>query len=503
MYSLVIIDDEEFILEQLVALFDWEEMGFQLKKSFSLVKEYKTYETENTFDVLLTDIRLGTFSGLDLAREAKQKNPQLEVILISAYSEFNFAKEAIFLKVYDYLLKPITYQAVTDCFLSLKKQLDKARQEQMRLTDKSEKLLSMSRRQIFFDLMAGMIQSRQELSSALKSAELCLSLDKSVFCVVQAEILTPIENESILSKYGREAFYSAIEKICEDTCNAAANNVSVIPTSISEHEIIAIAIAPYSRHIKQCANNIARNIKDLLNITLALRFSQETSDILDPCLQFHNRTFIYTDIVSLANRIQVKLTEDDLKSAFLLLRWGFEDYSNTLDSAIRFALDLAGRMHINPESNFLHLLSSIQSATSVDQIYMHMRNYLSRMSPLYRSTENELYQIELAKQYINKNYMKDLCLVDVANHISLSPVYFSRYFKKNTGERFIDYLCKIRIEKAIELLKDPQNKAYEICNLVGYQSKKHFYRLFKLYTGVTPIEYRNQLLSLSQPEPPS
>ena len=97
-------------------------------------------------------------------------------------------------------------------------------------------------------------------------------------------------------------------------------------------------------------------------------------------------------------------------------------------------------------------------------------------------------------EYINENYSLDFSLEDVADKVYLSAVYLSRLFKKMAGENFVDYLIRVRMNKAMELLQQPRFKAYEICEMVGYKNSRYFSRLFKQFTGFTPSEYRNNML---------
>ena len=101
--------------------------------------------------------------------------------------------------------------------------------------------------------------------------------------------------------------------------------------------------------------------------------------------------------------------------------------------------------------------------------------------------------IEQAIVYINENFEKDITLEKVALHVSLSKVYFSSLFKSNTGENFTGYLNRIRIEKAIELLKNTNMKITSIAFEVGYQSIPHFYKIFSKYTGCTPVKFKELL----------
>jgi len=98
-----------------------------------------------------------------------------------------------------------------------------------------------------------------------------------------------------------------------------------------------------------------------------------------------------------------------------------------------------------------------------------------------------------AKKYITNSFSQEICLDDVAEYVSLSSAYFSRLFKQETGENFIDYLIKIRMENAKKLLESTDYKTYEISELVGYKKSKYFSKLFKNYSGYTPTEYRTKI----------
>lgn len=95
-----------------------------------------------------------------------------------------------------------------------------------------------------------------------------------------------------------------------------------------------------------------------------------------------------------------------------------------------------------------------------------------------------------ALEYIHVNFSHDLSLIEVSNHVNMNDSYFSTLFKKTVGLNFIDYLTNARIEKAKEYLKDPMMKVYEISRAVGYSGEKHFFKIFKKITGLTPNEYR-------------
>ena len=120
------------------------------------------------------------------------------------------------------------------------------------------------------------------------------------------------------------------------------------------------------------------------------------------------------------------------------------------------------------------------------------RGYRSGIDPL-RRTERSESTAEAAKRYIEDNYVKDISLDDVAGYVEVSPYYLSRLFKEETGETFMEYLTSLRMKKAMELMKDPDNSIKDICAEVGYSDPNYFSRIFKKSEGVTPTEYRESM----------
>ena len=103
--------------------------------------------------------------------------------------------------------------------------------------------------------------------------------------------------------------------------------------------------------------------------------------------------------------------------------------------------------------------------------------------------------IDKAKSYINAQFQKDISLDEVSREVNVSPYYFSKLFKEETGQNFIEYLTEIRIARAKELLSQGNETSMkEICLSCGYQDPNYFSRIFKKTVGQTPTEYREGIL---------
>ena len=100
--------------------------------------------------------------------------------------------------------------------------------------------------------------------------------------------------------------------------------------------------------------------------------------------------------------------------------------------------------------------------------------------------------VEKARSYMQENYSRDISLDDVSKEVNVSPYYFSKIFKEESGENFTEYLTKIRINKAKELLEDAELSIKEIGVMSGYTDPNYFSRIFKKHTGITPREYRER-----------
>lgn len=110
-----------------------------------------------------------------------------------------------------------------------------------------------------------------------------------------------------------------------------------------------------------------------------------------------------------------------------------------------------------------------------------------------RREEQSESVISKAKTYIRENFANELSLDEVSRYVNISPYYFSKLFKEEAGENFIEYLTRIRIAHAKELLKNPELSIKEICLMSGYSDPNYFSRLFKKQEDVTPSEYRERL----------
>ena len=126
MFKLVIADDEPIILKTMEKRFDWQSMGYELVALCNDADAVIDYLKKNPVDVVLTDIRMCRVSGMEVAKFVHESYPNVRVVFLSGYQEFEYAKQGIQYNVFDYLLKPVKPQELQNTFASLREALEKS-----------------------------------------------------------------------------------------------------------------------------------------------------------------------------------------------------------------------------------------------------------------------------------------------------------------------------------------------------------------------------------------
>lgn len=123
MYKLVVVDDEKLILDGICEIFPWNNIGFEIVKKTTSAKEALAYIQTEKVDVVMTDIVMPDLNGLEFAKELK-RYPDLLVVILSSFSDYDYMREALRLNITDYILKPVNYESLTDYFQKAKEILD-------------------------------------------------------------------------------------------------------------------------------------------------------------------------------------------------------------------------------------------------------------------------------------------------------------------------------------------------------------------------------------------
>lgn len=150
-------------------------------------------------------------------------------------------------------------------------------------------------------------------------------------------------------------------------------------------------------------------------------------------------------------------------------------------------------VYCNAIRDFTGNIEEIRAVSEIEEIWeKNLQAMTKEAGEIAGRRMNALY-LDQILGYVQENYMNDISLDDVADHVNLSVGYLSNYFKGKMDMTFVDYLTQFRLEKAKDLLAHTNEKIYKIAEMVGYQNSQYFVTIFKRKIGVTPLEYRKYL----------
>ncbi len=528
MYKIMLADDEGIVIDSLKFIIDKNFEGLCEVESAKTGRQVIELAESFKPDIAFMDIQMPGINGIEAMKEIKRFNSGIVFIVMSAYDKFDYAKEAIGLGVLDYLNKPFTREMITD---TLRKAMDKIKRER---ENRSRELLIREKIETVTPVIeSGFIYSvlfQENYAKDVSKYKELLSIDEKYgyMLVVAAgeedeeELQNPVGTGIKLQKfYGkiREIIKSKISCIIGPLLSNKIICFIPLAENLTEYEKRIAIIEKCEFLRKELMERIGGSfrigiggieaIPDLPNsyrqALEALRFSKQgvahAKDLPVGCayepdypIETEKKLFIAVESGNL------KETKDLADSFFTWMEQTYPERITDIELkclefvlwAERLAYLSGGMLYV-----FTYRSDYLPTVTGFKDLSEARRWFVDKMSEAasnvtHKKEEKIVNVIAEAKRYIEANFSKDISLDDVANSVDVSPYYFTRMFKEETGETFIEYLTETRINHAKELIMDPYMPIGEIGQAVGYTDPNYFSRIFKKTVGVTPREYRNQ-----------
>lgn len=492
MYKLIIVDDEIFAQQQLAAIFDWQQLGFELAGTFHDGNVAIKFIEDNHVDAIITDIKMPKVSGIALSQYCSEKHPDIKIIMLSAFRDFSYAQKAIEYNVISYVTKPIIYSELKKSIEKLKNALDSSASAfTWRYDD-----MSVYREQIISEFLNGTTSSLELFQKQLKTAK----IDYNVLFNPCALVLMNIENMSGFLKdkwkYEKEALYSAINNVLSNADKDVF--IQVINYSYSKMNLMLL----YNKEIDEYSSEISDTLKKLEELLSSLLSLDVGFKIIQSCqnMTFFKRAESSSGIISYqASSILSSVLSGSQSNAMQHVDTVFSIFKDNK----KHIVSLTENIRATVESLFSdEILQNLEYADIENLSVPELKEYtilmIDSVSDYFAKKNQSSISIIIRKatDYINRNYNRDITRESVAKHIAITPNYFSTYFKKETGYKFIDYLNKIRIDNAMKLIRtNPDITITAVCYEIGFSNLSHFYKMFKLYTGMTPAEYKTKFQS--------
>lgn len=520
MYKAIIMDDDPIVRKGLQTMIHWETYGFEICGSSRDGLEGLDQIERFKPDLVLTDIQMPGMNGLEMLHKVRDRYPAMQVIIVTGFRNFDYAREALQLGALEILLKPTRLE---DLQQTVEKAADKLRQQE----SKEQESLKIQREHEEHHLMlAG--ESLRNLALGLQD-----------YSPEEGEKLKKLGTK-LLPSYILMADYRSSEE--EAPLLHPVEMVSAINTAFSEE----FTLIPFQQNphrsaflltshgeitemdeIKNRSEKLIADLEGKKDVLLSLALSsplkswEELRARYNEAESLMGYRFLYGSSHLLSpqplkedqpqsdtfeeqqEELLEKIKKGDLPRvrAFFQrddLFWSYRQEERELK---RRFVAILNHMHqirefyelsLEDEWDPVQMIDRIMHALTVDQI-------LSSMIPWIISCTEEIYcilnqeksdYVERAKEFMKENYREDITLQQTADYACVSIFYLSRLFKQNEGISFNSYLNRVRMDEAKQLLINTRLKAYEIGEKVGIPDPYYFSKLFKKMEGLTPSQFR-------------
>lgn len=506
MYRVFIVDDEPFIIEGLYDIVDWSAFGLEIVGSAENGMDALIAIKESAPEILLTDISMPLMDGLTLIREARKLQPDLKVIILSGYNEFDYIKTGLKLGVENYLLKPINIDELQETLANTIDKLNMTRPNRL-FSDYDIRIL---RDNILYRWLTGRI-APNELNERMDMLDIRMDAPYLITAILRTESQL-------------DSSYEAVQRL-------AVQDPSMLPFVDIDGDLVIVFMLEDMVQGKEKVINVLENMQKRLAPS-RMRISIGSVEAIGenaPRSYAHAKKaqeyFLLLDEPAILDYVLLTEKNDIGNIEAQPLNWS--TYSKLIKAKDLEALHAA----IDAEFGAYQTLEGVTPAYIQNMAIEMMIRFKMELKEIKQADQPELYKagfvqimqvdtieglaavvkeaatltveslmsdvkspiIQLLLGYIHENYAQPLSLKLLSQQYNIHPVYLGHLFQKETNETFTEYINKYRIEKAKVMLKETQLKVQEIATQVGYWESGYFYKQFKKYVGISPTDYKGLL----------
>ena len=523
MKTVMIVDDELPSRQLLMMACDWKALGYRILCEARNGKEALELYEKHKPDLVITDIQMPVMDGLELIKAIRSKNSQQKIIILSCHEDFSYAKQALKLGVLDYLIKDaLTEDVLFNMLSNMSAQPDNPdpRSPSPKNGQDTENLLYLT------------MQDKITPDQMAERMGKYLANDEEYFCFA-------VKPEQSTGKISQQT-----EVICEKIRSVLhlSEGGDVCPASNNTFFVLAFLSASYSKMMLfNKRYSVIQQVRDLLEKVLdcpltigssncskspfAIRqMIEEAQQALDSRMFYgKGKTLYYQNEQSRTNAVHIEVLNlriDKIKSAI----GNLDDVQLRQEITTLYEKDIQGIMQYNyvqyinallmghltvrcSSENIAYDIVFDSGKISMDELerletVQEMCDwFIERFNRLLTEEKKRTIKDHSPRQhrilfYIQENYTFDINLDTIAEHFGLHKVYLAKTFKDEFGESINEYIRKLRIEKAKELLSNEEVFVSDIIEVVGFNNPQSFYTIFKRFVGMSPGEYREQQVAL-------
>lgn len=536
MHKLLIADDDMLVRMDLRTLLDWKSLNIELLEDAVDGKDALQKASAANPDILILDVGMPQMDGIEVIKRLKEEGYNGKIVILSCHDDFENVKEAMRLGAFDYvlkhLLKPQDFVGVIKKAIEFVEAEARDREEKKRLVQMTEQSIPILAESFVRDLKSGSLLGISNIEKRLNQIGRNMKFEKYAIILIEIDAVAGIRE-----KLNQEQFNKVAVSMRLIIDEAVKNRDGCITASIDDGKFCIIidfgdskSYLGISSEIYAISVSIQNNARNILNVSVSAGISKVFTDVtsvrdcfgqarlaLDGKFYLGKGKIIhFSEIENFSNKLEgdFKDFENDL---YALITSGSQEINKFIENMFKVIkernvksehirmlcfelLAAAGRMikdlNLGYDGVFgreyipYHCVMTLETLDEIQQWFTGVCVNIIKNNSTNRIAKNIRPEIKKAIEYIEKNYMKDISLQDIAVFSNLSRTYFSQLFKQETSENFVDYLNTYRIKKAKVLLHNSDKKVYEVGMECGFDNYRYFTKTFKEMCGVSPVDYR-------------
>lgn len=525
--KVLIVDDESNTRSLVRMSIDWEGLGLQAIGDATSGLEALDMIDSELPDIIITDIQMPYMDGLSLSKAVKEMHPDMAIVILTAHDEFSYAQSAVSIGVSDFILKPIDKALLNE---TLSRLADRINSHRLRLGE-----LELSHQ--YFKNNIGVFQNKVlndlispnrpgftfepgefdmvelDFDSEYNTCQIALiniAMEKNRYSNLERQVLLQNCCSHIKNNYcpsGRAYVFTDVNGnivLLGNDRNISLNDISEYAAAYFKEQLSTVVYCGIGRAVTGIENvhisyNQALNALNTCYITGEEITYAEVQVTGYESKIFNNSSFIENMKLAIKSGMTDRAVHYTKELLFNYAKENINDLDGVKITAINISTyikELLNEMKISYMADLSLSGEMVLGIFKYDK-YSDIENTVTAMVQKACELINEALSsknnsmVSEIKNYIDENFSNyDLNLKLVADKFYLNSSYLSRIFKKGTGVSFSEYLIKIRMEKAISLLKIQDYKAYQLAQFVGIPDPNYFVKCFKKIVGIPFAEYK-------------
>lgn len=476
--------------------------------------------------------------GLEFTKRLKESKIAAKVIIISGYNDFEYARKAIKLGAFDYILKPVEDCDLLSVVKSCLEQIDIERSKEVlfeRANKQIKQGVSALKEKFFTNLINDYYKDEEAVAAELEYFGVKNDNLNHICFVIQIDDFKVADQEN---KPDNLLLQFVLCNITKDFNNKLGENELLFSHT---GEVICIVSSTndetvMTRQIMSISNGIRKMVKRILECTVTIGIGETYKNIFNISNSYKqakqalsNKEYLGKDRIydirsiniqhmpvfyklyeteTLANNIKLGKREIALANLDTIikdvsrsnkdirpvdLKFIYIDIVNSI-----FKTSIEGKTSNEDFSGFsFNFFERLNKLQTISEIHIWLSDTIEKIIDYLEKSQSSKKRkiVNKAVEYIEEHYNEPMTLNDVAEKMFLNASYFCKIFKDEIGESFTRYLMKLRVQKAIKLMDDPTLKMYEIAEKVGYEDAQYFTKMFKSIQGISPMQYRERIKS--------